>query len=406
MSPMYSYQGLSQSGKETKGEIDAENSRSARDKLRANGIFPSKIEEISKKKKTDDVKLTFRSEKASTMQLAVMTRQLATLLGSGMPLVDSLRALADQVDSPSLRQTITTVRERVTEGISLHLAMEPFPKVFPKVYVKMIKSGESSGTLDLVLERLSETLESQAALNRKIISAITYPVLMIFLCFAVIGLLLGFVVPQISKIFADKGDSLPLATQIVVDLSNFVQSYWWIVILLLVAISVLFRRFIQTKDGRYKFDRLIIRSPFVGPIALKLATARFSTNLGTMLQSGVELLTALTISNDIISNSYLEEAILKAREGVSEGKSLSQLLSQSNRFPKMLIHLMAVGEQSGELDRMLLRVGKSFELEVESIISALTSILEPVLIIFLAVIVGGILFAVMSPMLEMSSLAR
>lgn len=403
---MYSYQGVSDTGNDTKGQIDAESSRSAREKLRNQGIFPSKIEEVSKKKKSQDVGLSFQREKASTMQLAVMTRQLATLLGSGMPLVDALRALADQLDSPQLKQTITSVREKVTEGIALHLAMEPFPKVFPTLYVKMIKSGESSGTLDLVLDRLSVMLEAQAILNRKVISAITYPVLMIFLCFVVIGLLLGFVVPEISKIFTDKGEALPFATQVVVDASNFLRSYWLLLLVGSVFIFLSIKRYISTKKGKYRYDKLKVQAPFLGPIMLKLATARLATNLGTMLKSGIELLTAISISKDILANSYLEETIIKAAEGVEEGRSLSVLLAQSERFPKMLTHLTAVGEQTGQLDDMLLRVGKSFEMEIESVISALTSILEPILIIFLAVIVGGILMAVMSPMLNMTSLGQ
>ncbi len=402
--PAYSYKGLTDSGKDVKGEIHAETARSAREKLRSQGVFPSSLEEVSKIKKSQDIKRSFQREKASTMQLAVLTRQLATLLGSGMPLVDALRALAEQLDVPVLKQTITSVREKVTEGSSLHLALEAYPKVFPKIYVKMIKSGEASGTLDIVLERLSEMLENQAILQRKIISAITYPVLMLFLCFVVIGLLLGFVVPEISKIFADKGEALPFSTQVVVDASNLLRSYWYLLLLFIVAISVGFKKYIQTKKGKYRFDKWLVSAPLLGPLTLKLATARLATNLGTMLKSGIELLTALSISKDILNNSYLEESIVEAADGVEQGKSLSLLLSQSNRFPKMLIHLTAVGEQTGELDSMLLRVGKSFEMEVESFISALTSIIEPVLIVFLAVIVGGILMAVMSPMLEITSI--
>lgn len=404
--PVYSYKGINENGKDVKGQIDADSSRSAREKLRSQGVYLSSLDEISKIKKSQDIKLSFQREKASTMQLAVLTRQLATLLGSGMPLVDSLRALAEQLDVPVLRQTITSVRERVTEGTAFNLALESYPKVFPKLYVKMIKSGEASGTLDMVLERLSEMLENQAILNRKIISAVTYPILMLFLCFAVIGLLLGFVVPEISKIFEDKGEALPFATQVVVDASNFLRGYWFLIILFAGGLFISVKKYIATKSGRYKFDRLKVNAPFIGPISLKLATSRLATNLGTMLQSGIELLTALAISKDILSNSYLEETVMQAAEGVEQGRSLSVLLAQSDRFPKMLIHLIAVGEQTGELDSMLLRVGKSFEMEVESFISALTSILEPVLIIFLAVIVGGILMAVMSPMLNITAIGQ
>jgi general secretion pathway protein F len=310
MAPVYAYRGLSDAGRDVKGEIDAETSRSAREKLRAQGVFPSSLEEVSKIRKTKDIKLGLRRQKASTMQLAVLTRQLATLLGSGMPLVDALRALAEQVDVPVLRQTVTSVREKVTEGISLHQALEGYPGVFPKIFVKMIKSGEASGTLDLVLERLSDMLENQAILQRKILSAITYPVLMLFLCFVVIGLLLGFVVPEISKIFADKGEALPVSTQLVVDASNFLRNYYILIFLFVFASFVSFKKYIKTKNGRYRFDRWLVTAPFIGPVTLKLATSRLATNLGTMLKSGIELLTALSISKDILNNAYLEESII------------------------------------------------------------------------------------------------
>jgi general secretion pathway protein F len=270
----------------------------------------------------------------------------------------------------------------------------------------MIKSGEASGTLDMVLTRLADMLEGQAMLNRKIISAITYPVLMLFLCLGVIILLLAYVVPQISVIFKERGKALPFITEVIINISDLIRGYWWLMGIIIFFLLVIFQRYIKTTEGRYKLDKLIVTMPIFGHIFLKVATSRLATNLGTMLKSGIELLTALSISKNILSNTYLEETIKTASEGVEQGKSLSMLLSQSQKFPKILIHMTAIGEQTGSLDEMLIRVGKNMETEVEAIVAGLTSLLEPILIIFLAFIVGGILAAVMLPMLEVTSIGK
>jgi len=407
MSPLFSYQGLNEKGSSASGSIDAESVRAAREKLRAIGVFPTKLNEISKKAKGKGLSFEFKKQTVSTMQLALATRQLATLLNSGMPLVDSLRALAEQLESPILKETITAVREKVTEGSTLNQTLENYPKIFPKLFIRMIRSGEASGTLDIVLLRLSEILEGQALLQRKILSAMTYPILMLFLCFGVILILLGFVVPQISQIFKDQKKVLPLPTQIVVNASDFIRGYWWLIIIVIGLIGYGINHYRKTPKGRFKFDKFKVTNILFGSLTLKLATSRFATNLGTMLKSGVELLTALSIlKKDILGNVYLEEVIDKASEGVEHGKSLSSMIAQADRFPKMLIHMIAIGEQTGEMDNMLLRVGKNYETEVDASIAGLTSLLEPLLIVFLAVIVGGILLAVMLPMLEITSIGH
>lgn len=407
MCALYSYQGLTQAGKETKGNVDADSLRAAREKLKSLGIFPTKLSETKEKSKSSSIKIEFKSKKVNTMQLALATRQLATLLNSGMPLVDSLRALSEQLESPALKEAITEIRDKVNEGSNFNQALEAYPHIFPKLYTRMVKSGETSGTLDTVLGRLSDILESQAVLKRKIMSALTYPILMLFLCLGVVLILLGFVVPQISQIFKDQKKALPVPTQIIVNSSQIVQSYWWLIILVIVASILAFKNYIKTPKGKMKFDKFLVTNILFGGLSLKLATSRFATNLGTMLKSGVELLTALSIlKKDILGNVYLEEIIEGASEGVEHGKSLSLMLSQNERFPKMLIHMTAIGEQTGELDNMLLRVGKNFESEVDTSIAGLTSLLEPILIVFLAVVVGGILLAVMLPMLEITSIGK
>lgn len=407
MCALYTYQGIAQSGKETKGTIDADSLRSAREKLKAQGVFPTKLSETKEKSKGASIQIEFKSKKVTTMQLALATRQLATLINSGMPLVDSLKALSEQVESSTLQEAITNIRDKVNEGSNFNQSLEDYPHIFPKLYVRMVKSGETSGTLDTVLGRLADILESQAILKRKIVSALTYPVLMLFLCLGVVLILLGFVVPQISQIFKDQKKALPLPTQVIVSASGIVQNYWWLIIICIVAAMFGIKKYIQSPKGRAKYDKFLVTNILFGGLSLKLATSRFATNLGTMLKSGVELLTALTIlKKDILGNVYLEEIIENALEGVEHGKSLSLMLSQNERFPKMLVHMTAIGEQTGELDNMLLRVGKNFESEVDASIAGLTSLLEPILIVFLAVVVGGILLAVMLPMLEITSIGK
>ena len=406
---VFEYVALNASGRKVRGVIDAESIRSARSKLKQQGIFPTSMEETRQKIASDasrNVIKEIRSRRVSTTQLAMATRQLATLVGSGMPLVDSLRALSELVDHAGLKRVIAEVSDRVNEGSELSAAMRHYPKIFSKLYVNMIHSGQANGRLDLVLERLADLLESQAGLRRKVVSAITYPVLMMCLCLGVVGILLTYVVPQITAIFRDQKVPLPLPTQVIISMSDFLQEYWWALLSLAILFALGIKRYTATPRGRAWLDRWRLRIPVFGPLSLKIATGRFARNLGTLLASDVPLLEALKIVKNIVGNVHLEKAVEDAIEGVREGRSLSKELGKAELFPRMLIHMTAAGEQSGEkLSQMLIRAATSYEAEVNAVVSALTSILEPLLIVFLAGIVGAILASVMLPMLEMNSLA-
>lgn len=406
MCPVFKYTGVNKESVKVKGTLDAESIKGARDKLKATGIYPIDLTEVKSTNKIGNKDVKFKKRKIPVLQLSIMTRQLATLLHAGMPLVDSLKALSEQVENPQFRQIVSEVREKVLEGTAFNIALEGTDGAFPNLYIKMVRSGEASGTLDVVLQRLADMLESQAVLNRKILSAIAYPVLMLLLCFGVIILLLAYVVPQISVIFKEQKKELPWITEFIIGGSDFIRGYWWLMVIIIFGAIFAAKRYHATKKGKYNLDRLRLKIPIFGDVFLKLATSRLATNLGTMLQSGIELLTALSISKNIVGNTYLEEAIDDASEGVEQGKSLASLLSQSNRYPRILIHMIAIGEQTGSLDDMLIRVGQSMESEIEAVVDGLTSILEPILIIFLAFIVGGILAAVMLPMLDITSIGR
>lgn len=405
---VYTYKALNQKGRSIRGVVDAESVRHARSKLRHQGLYPVEVKESSSKEGTRSITLQnvipSRGPRISVSQLSVITRQFATLVAAGMPLIEALKALGDQIDNPGIKTTFADVSDKVNEGWSLANALREYPTVFPRLYTNMVASGEASGSLDLVLERLSELLESQAALRRKVISALTYPILMLFLCFAVITLLLAYVVPQITSIFKEQNAVLPLPTRVIIAISSFVQTYWLYLLILGIAAFLGLKYFSQTKRGRRKIDIFLLKMPIIGSLKLKIATARLANNLGSMLSSGIEMLTALGISKNIIGNVVLEEAIEAAAEGVREGGSLAAELNKSQMFPRLLIHMIAVGERTGQLEPMLLRAAKVYESEIDAVISGFTAILEPVLIIFLALVVGGILAAVMLPMLEMTSL--
>ncbi len=404
---VFEYKAINATGRSTKGIVDAENVRAARLKLKKQGIFPTEVRETASEElisASKDVTAFFKDRKVNATHLALATRQLATLVGAGIPLVEALRALGEQLDQPRLKAVFAEVCDRVNEGSTLADAMRDYPKVFPRLFSNMVASGEMSGTLDRVLERLADFLENQSALKRKVTAALTYPALMMFLCFAVVVLLLVYVVPQLTKIFEDNKAILPLPTRIVVALSNFFTSYWLLIFALILFSVFGFIRYAKTELGRKKIDGLKLRLPLFGPMATKIATARLARTLGTMLSSGIELLTALSITRNIIGNVVLEAVIDQAREGVREGRSLAAELNKPGIFPRMLIHMIAIGEKTGQLEPMLHRAASNYELEVNTVISSLTSVLEPLLILFLAVVVGGIVMSVMLPLVEMTSL--
>ena len=402
---VFEYVALNNKGKRITGVVDADSVRAARQKLKLQNVFPTDVREkdADALSVNSDVTRFLRERKVNTQQLSLITRQLATLVRAGMPLVESLKALGEQVDHSRLRSIIADITDRVNEGSTLANALKAHPNVFPRVYPNMVASGEASGTLDLVLERLAELLEAQTALKRILVAALAYPVLMLVLCFGVIILLLTYVVPQLMLVFKDRS-KLPTPTLIIITLSDFFKYYWWLLAIVLIGGLLLFTRYRNTPHGRRRTDELLLRIPILGNLVSKVSAAQFSHTLGSMLGSGVDLLTSLAIVKNIIGNVPMQDAIERAAIGVEEGRNLSRELETSKLFPRMLIHMVAIGERTGQLPQMLMRAAQNYESELQAIIGALTSILNPLLILFLAGIVGTILVAVLLPMLEMSSL--
>lgn len=406
--PLFEYVAIDGAGKRVKGTIDAESARGARQRLRGQRLFPTEIKEGAESAATPskDVGAYLRSNRVSLKDLAVATRQLSTLVGAGLPLVSSLLALADQTENTTLRRILVEVKEEVEEGINFAKALGKYPKVFPNLYINMVASGEASGTLDTVLSNVADYLEGQVELRRKIWSALTYPILMLFLCGAVIVGLLVFVIPRIVEIFIKQGAILPLPTRIVIGLSDFIVSYWYVVALISVLSVWGIREYYRKEQGKDRIDRLLLRLPIYGPLFTKISSARVSRTLSTLLSSGVGLLNALDITKNITVNIHMVRALDDARTGVQEGRSLARELTKSGVFPVMLSHMIAIGEKSGELEGMLDKAGRAYENEVNATLGRLTSLLEPLMMIFVGGIVLVIVISVLLPMADLITLIQ
>jgi general secretion pathway protein F len=344
--------------------------------------------------------------KANLQDVSAMTRQLATLVRAGIPLVDSISAMVDQVEKEDLKRVLTNLRERLNEGSSFAAALEQHPKVFPSIYVSMVAAGEVSGTLEQVLERLADFLEAQARLRGKVSAALAYPVLMAIIGGVLMGVMMIAVVPKVTSIFESMDQALPWYTQMLIFVSNTLAGYWWIILPLLILAIYLFRRWQNTKAGRFKWDTFVLKAPIFGRIAMMLAVARFSRTLSTLLSAGVPLLKAMDISHKVLNNARLQEVVQEATGSIREGESIAEPLKRSGHFPPIVTHMIAVGEKSGQLEAMLENVAISYDSQVEVRIQALTSLLEPLIIVFMGSSVGFVAFAILMPLIQMNQFVK
>lgn len=408
--PVYAYKGLNSSGRNVGGIIDADNPKAARMKLRRTGVYPTDLNEERAQKAAmgTSSQLDFASmfERVTPEDLALMTRQLATLVGASLPLVECLGALIEQMDKGKQKRILSQVRERVVEGEPLADAMQPHPRVFDNLYVNMVRAGEASGALDIVLFRLAEYTERSAELRRKVRSALTYPILMLIASSGILFFLLAYVVPKITRIFEETHQALPLMTTILLAVSGFASQYWWIVLAVVIFAAVGIRVSMRSPAGRLRFDRTILRIPYFGKVLKKVALARFSRTLSTLLLGGIPLLQSLDIVKHVVSNKVLENAIEEGRDSIREGQSIADPLKKSGLFPPLLVHMIAVGEKSGELEAMLGRAADAYDSEVEASVSAMSSILEPVMTLFMGGVVLFIVLAILLPIFQMNDLVR
>jgi general secretion pathway protein F len=416
--PVFSYRGFDSRGKPVSGVKDADNAKVLRASLRRDGVLLTEVKEAALKAKaageiaaislvalirpSTALRLWRERQTADRIQVAVITRQLGTLLKAGVTLAESLGALVDQLERPGLKRVIADVKTQVNEGASLGDAMARHPKVFEELYVNMIRAGEASGNLDAVLFRLAEFLDAQNRLRGKIISALFYPVVMIILGTVIMAILMISVVPKVTTIFADTGHALPWNTELLIWISQFTADYWWTFPPAIVAIIYGIRRYKRTPRGRAFFDRLTLKLPVIGPLARQIALTRFAKTLATMLASGVPLLRALDIVKAILGNSVLMKVIEDAKESIKEGESIAAPLRRSGEFPPLVTHMIAVGERSGQLEQMLENVAAAYDQEIDLKMGRLTTLLEPVMILFMGGSVAFVVFSILSPIMEMN----
>ncbi len=411
--PVYQYQGYRTDGGAAAGIVDAENIKVARLKLRKEGVYPTDVVEQSQssgrspeKARATTGRTIGRSSVLTANDLSLMTRQFATLLVAGLPLVDALGVLVDQAEKKPIKALLADIREQIRGGKALSAVLETYDKDFSPIYVHMVRAGEASGALDQILFRLAEFLEKQLALKNKVTNAILYPVLMLIVGVSVLFFLVTFVVPKITAVFISMKQALPWPTVVLMSASGFFADYWMVLLTLVVGSLYVIRRFIRTATGRMVADRMILRLPLIGDVARMVSISRLTSTLATMLSSGVQLLDALDVSKRVMNNRVLEETVEMARQNIREGETIADPLKRSGEFPALVTHMIAVGERSGEMEEMLRRVSQIYDGEVERVITRLTSLMEPIMILVMGVIVFFIVVAILLPIFEMGQMVH
>lgn len=405
--PVYEYTALDIRGKNVKGIIDADSAVTARSKLRGSRIYPvslNKVTDQARQKESGTPSLSQAFTRVRAADIAMMTRQLATLLSAGFPLVGAIDTLLVQTKSHAFKKILARIKDALVEGSSFAEALALYPSVYSSLYVNMVRAGETSGTLEIILERLAEIEERQLALSSRIRAALAYPILMAFVGAAVLLLLLTFIVPNITSIFQEMNQALPAPTRILIAVSNFFKSYWWLTIGILTAGFVAFRMAKRTRRGQYGIDRIKLNMPGGEGITKKLAAARFARTLGSLLENGVTMMPSLAIVKNIVGNLVIADAVEFATASVEKGKPLGDSLSGFDVFPPLSVQMIQVGEQSGELEKMLIKIADVYENEVESKVLQMTQLIEPVMILVMAVIVGFIVISICLPIFEMNQL--
>jgi general secretion pathway protein F len=413
--PVFEYRGFDDSGKGVKGVLEADSPKTLRSLLRKEGVRLTDVFESGKKGGKGGEKTGFNREvnlgaamgtRVSMEEIAVATRQLATLLGAGIPLVDSLTALVDQLENKGFKRVLSQVKQKVNEGTSLATALEEHPKIFTNLFVNMIRAGESSGALDVVLVRLADFTESQSRLRNKVVGAMMYPAIMMLVGLGIMVVLFTVVIPRITLIFKSANAQLPIQTRILIFTSETARDWWFIALPLVILAVWLFRKWTATPKGLAWRDRFVLSTPVFGNIIRMLAVARFARTLGTLLSSGVQLLAALEIVKNIVNNDVISKAIESARESIREGEAVAAPLRRSGQFPPIVIHMITIGEKSGQLEAMLFKVADSYETQVEVRVGMLTTLLEPLMILMMGGVVGFIVFSILMPILQLNQFVK
>ncbi len=405
--PIYDYKAFSLDGKAQKGVVEADSQKTARQKLKKQGLMVSEIKEkVAAKANASSSTMPFLGGKVGAREIALMTRQLASLVKANIPLVEALNAMVDQTETERLKVILSQVRQDVNEGLSLAKATAKHPKAFDTIFINMIEAGESSGTLGLVLVRLADLKEAQMRLRSKIISGMTYPGLMMGVSSALMLAIFTFVIPKITKIFESMNKPMPTMTKILITVSEIVVNWWFIIFGLGFFAFFMFNRYINTTVGRAWWDRTKLKLPVFGPLTRMIAITRFANTMSTLLGSGVPILTAMNIAKNLVDSVPIANAISDARENITEGQSIAEPLRKSGQFPPMMIHMISIGEKTGELPDMLENVAETYEEQVNTQIDAMTSLLEPIMIVGMGGAIGFIVLSVFMPLMDMSNISK
>jgi general secretion pathway protein F len=401
----FQYVAVDAAGKEHKGVLEGDTAKHVRQLLRERNLLPVAVAEVESQDRRARRPLIAFGRRIGTLDLALLTRQLATLVRAGLPLDEALQAVSEHTDKPRLKSIVLGVRAKVLEGHSMASGLEEFPQAFPTVYRATVAAGEQAGQLDSVLERLAEYTESRHGLRQKIVQAMIYPIVLTILSLGIVIFMLIAIVPKIVEVFENTGQQLPVLTRALIALATFLQSWWWAVLAAIVVVVLAIRKVLQGEQARRGFHRGLLRLPVVGRVVRGLNTARFTRTLSILTSSGVPALEALQIGASVVANLPMRAAVEEASIRVREGAAIGRSLSHSKLFPPMSIHLISSGEASGELDSMLERAAIHQENEMDSLLGAMLSILEPALIVLMGVMVLTIVMAILLPIFQINQLA-
>ncbi|PLX83441.1 MAG: pilus assembly protein PilC [Desulfuromonas sp.] len=397
----FAWQGKTRTGKSQKGVIEAPDEAAASAALRRQGLMLSSIKEQGKGMSME-INIPGMEPKVTTKDLVVFTRQFSTMIDAGLPLVQCLDILSRQQENKTFKKILLKIKEDVESGSTFADALKKHPKAFDELYVNLVAAGEVGGILDTILNRLAAYIEKAMKLKKQVKSAMTYPTTIIGIAVVVISVILVFVIPSFEKMFKDFGGELPMPTQIVISISNFIQSYILAIIIGVVVTVWLLKRIYKTPRGRLQMDALFLRLPVMGVLIRKVAVAKFTRTLGTMISSGVPILDGLGIVAKTAGNKVVENAVNKVAQSISEGKTIAEPLEKSGVFPPMVCQMIAVGEQSGAIDTMLNKIADFYDDEVDDAVSNLTAMMEPLLMLFLGTTVGGLVIAMYLPIFKLA----
>lgn len=434
--PVFQYKGFDSKGKPVSGVKDADSPRGLRAALRREGVLLTDVREApmaggaasaSKARGAEGARrrssggidimksslsplawlswLNQRSD-ANPQIIAILTRQLATLLRAGVQLSEALAALIEQAERPGLKRVLSDVKVQVNEGMALSQALGRHPRIFIELYTNLVAAGEAAGNLEAVLFRLADFLEAQNKLRSKVVTALFYPAAMTVMGSGIMAVLMQSVVPKVTALYADNGRVLPWNTQLLIFASSMVTDFWWLLIPTVIAIVYFVRRWLASPKGRLIWDRTVLRLPIFGPLARMVAVSRFAKTLATMLASGVQLLRAMEIVKNVLGNVVLTRVVEEARESIREGESIAQPLRRSNEFPPVVCHMIAVGERSGQLEQMLENVAAAYDIEVDMKLARMTALLEPLMIMLMSSAVGFVVFSILMPIMQMNEFAQ